>query len=234
LLFSGVSCDNIQHQTIVDVTTQTTDRGWKDIVQLLLVLATIEGALWTQGIAQSRWFVIAVVTLLLCVLWNRPHATELGVGLHGLGGASLALPIAIIACSAILMASWWAGTLKVLYGDRPVSWHAIFYAIWALEQQFILNSFFYRRFESLVGNNGRALLLTAGLFSLVHIPNPVLVPATFIGGLFFVSMFRRFRNIYPLALAHAMLGLTLAITIPDYWLRHMRVGLGYFRFHLQG
>jgi hypothetical protein len=60
------------------------------------------------------------------------------------------------------------------------------------------------------------------------------MPATFIGGLFFVELFRRFRNIYPLAVAHAMLGLTLAITIPDDWLRHMRVGLGFFHFHPQG
>ena len=208
--------------------------SWQDVVQLLLVLTTIECTLWTQGKVQSRWFLVAFVTLVLCVIWSRPRVSELGIGFRGLSGASLALPIAVVVSSAILIVAWRMETLKILYGDRPVSWHAIFYAIWALEQQFILNSFFYKRFENLFGDNAKALLITAGLFSLVHIPNPILMPATFIGGLFFVSMFRRFRNIYPLALAHAMLGLTLAISIPDHWLRHMRVGLGFFRFHLQG
>jgi membrane protease YdiL (CAAX protease family) len=218
----------------VELTRQTGEASWQDVAQLLLVLATIEGTLWTQGRLQARWFWVALVTLIVCVLWSRPRVSELGIGLRGVSGASLALPVALVVSSAILIVAWRMGTLKILYGDQPVSWHAIFYALWALEQQFILNSFFYRRFENLLGDNAKALLVTAVIFSLVHIPNPVLVPATFLGGLFFVSMFRRFRNIYPLALAHAMLGLTLAISIPDHWLRHMRVGLGFFRFHLRG
>jgi hypothetical protein len=141
------------------------------------------------------------------------------------------LPIAFAACSMGILVAWQAGTLKHLYGDRPVTWHALSYSIWALEQQFILNSFFYRRFEALLGVRDRAVWMTALLFGLVHIPNPVLVPATFAGGLFFVAVFRRYQNLYPLALAHAMFGITLALTIPDHWLRHMRVGIGYFRFH---
>jgi hypothetical protein len=43
-------------------------------------------------------------------------------------------------------------------------------------------------------------------------------------------MFRRYRNIYPLAIVHAMLGLTVAITTPDSLLHHMRVGIGYLRY----
>ena len=69
------------------------------------------------------------------------------------------------------------------------------------------------------------------LFSFVHIPNPVLVPATLIGGMFFVEAFRRWRNIYPLGIAHAALGLSLAIAVPDSWMHHMRVGLSFLRFH---
>jgi hypothetical protein len=170
----------------------------------------------------------------ICVLWNRPSMGELGIGLKGLTDASIVIPIAFIACSGAILLAWWAGTLKILYGERSVSWHAIFYAVWALEQQFILNAFFYRRFESLFGDGRRALIVTALLFSLVHLPNPVLMPATFVGGLFFVWCFRRYGNIYPLAVAHAMLGLTIAITVPDHWLHHMRVGLGFLRFSLHG
>jgi membrane protease YdiL (CAAX protease family) len=230
---SQIVCSGIQAD--VNAALQPVSQGnWKQVLQVLLVLAAIECALWTEGRVQSRWFVVALITLVLCVIWNRPEISELGIGYGGIAGASLTIPIAVIVSSAIILFAWWAGTLKILYGDRPVSWHAIFYAIWALEQQFILNSFFYRRFENLIGDNTKAWLVTATLFSLVHIPNPVLVPATFVGGLFFVYMFRRFRNIYPLALAHAMLGLTLAISVPDHWLHHMRVGLGFFRFHRMG
>jgi hypothetical protein len=218
----------------VQVSTQESSDSWRDMVAIALVLGTIECALWTEGRLQARWSLIAFATLIVCVLWRTPKIRALGVGLRGMAGASIAIPAAFLVSSALILIAWRTGTLKILYGDRPVSWHAIFYAIWALEQQFILNSFFYVRFEGLLGDKTRALFVTALLFSLVHIPNPVLMPATFIGGLFFVELFRRFRNIYPLAVAHAMLGLTLAITIPDDWLRHMRVGLGFFHFHPQG
>lgn len=218
---------------IVDVVDEQVDKK-TDLIRLLLVLGTIEGALWSQGRAQQVWFVVATVTLIVCALWDRPGASELGLGWRGFAGASWALPIAAVASSTVLMIAWHEGTLRVLYGQGPIWTHSLGYAIWALEQQFILNSFFYRRFENLMGNNGKALVTTAVLFSLVHIPNPVLVPATLVGGLFFVAIFQRFRNIYPLAVAHALMGLTLAVSIPDHWLRHMRVGLGFFRFHIQG
>lgn len=53
----------------------------------------------------------------------------------------------------------------------------------------------------------------------------------FVGGLFFCEMFRRYRNIFPLGLVHALLGLTLAASFSDAVLPHMRVGIGYIRFH---
>jgi hypothetical protein len=43
-------------------------------------------------------------------------------------------------------------------------------------------------------------------------------------------MFRRYRSIYPIAVVHAALGLTVAVTMPDSLLHHMRVGIGYFQY----
>jgi membrane protease YdiL (CAAX protease family) len=68
------------------------------------------------------------------------------------------------------------------------------------------------------------------LFSAAHLPNLVLVAATVVAAVFFVSVFQRWRNIYPLAIAHAMLGLSLAASVPDPVLRHMRVGIGFLHF----
>jgi membrane protease YdiL (CAAX protease family) len=208
-------------------------RLWS-VVQLLAVLITMEGALWTQGITQVRWYLSAFAVLVISILLSHPRINALGIGFQGMLRAAWAIPVAIVVCAAAIAVSIWLGTFTILYGRQPVYWHSIFYAIWALEQQFILNSFFYKRFEHLFGNTTFSLLITATLFGLVHIPNPVLVPATFLGGLFFVEVFRRSRNIYPLAIAHAMFGLTLAVTFPDHWIRHMRVGLGFLKFHLKG
>lgn len=104
------------------------------------------------------------------------------------------------------------------------------YAIWALLQQFLLQSFFYVRLEALTERRW-AVPVCAALFAAAHAPNPILTPATFVGALFFTGLFRRYRTIYPLAAVHAALGVTIAATFSDHLLRHMRVGLGYLTFH---
>jgi len=43
-------------------------------------------------------------------------------------------------------------------------------------------------------------------------------------------LFLRYRNLYPLAMAHAILGITIAITIPGAVDHNMRVGLGYLHY----
>jgi membrane protease YdiL (CAAX protease family) len=204
------------------------------IVQMFVVLFTIECALWTQGRTQVCCFVAAFVSIVVCVLLSRPRVKDLGIGMKGMIGASVSIPIALAAAFLGVLFAWQIGTLRGLFGSQTPLWHALLYAVWAFEQQFILNSFFYRRFEHLFGDTIVSMLSAALLFSLVHLPNPVLVPATFIGGMFFISVFRRWRNIYPLAIAHAILGLTLAVTFPDHWLRHMRVGLAFLTFHANG
>jgi membrane protease YdiL (CAAX protease family) len=73
-----------------------------------------------------------------------------------------------------------------------------------------------------------AIIGTTVMFSLAHVPNAVLVPATAIMGLGFVWLFSRYRNIYPLAIAHAVLGIVLAISLPEHTTHFMRVGAAMF------
>ena len=96
-------------------------------------------------------------------------------------------------------------------------------------QEFILQSFFYTRLEKALGS-WRALLATAGLFAVAHIPSPVLTVMSFFGALLFCEMFRRYRNIFPLGLIHGAIGLTIAASLPDRILHHMRVGLGFLQY----
>jgi hypothetical protein len=58
----------------------------------------------------------------------------------------------------------------------------------------------------------------------------VLTPITFIWGFAACLLFLHYRNIYPLMIAHAILGITVAITIPGPVDHNMRVGLGYLRY----
>src|SRR5438445_11665493 len=88
------------------------------------------------------------------------------------------------------------------------------YAIWAFLQQFMLQSFFFVRLESLLGSR-RAVLATTILFAAAHIPNPILTIGSALAGFFFCEMFRRYRNIFPLCLVQVFLGLEMGARVSD-------------------
>jgi CAAX prenyl protease-like protein len=198
--------------------------------QLAVAYLLLEASLWTEGRTQHMFALATAVWIVIATLLSRRPLRELGLGTAGFAKSLIAIPVALAAAAMIVIIGWHAGTLRGLFGARPPLWHSSGYAIWALMQQFILNSFFYQNLEELLGDGKRALWGAAALFCFAHIPNPVLMAGTLAAALFFVTVFQRFRNIYPLGLAHAMLGLSLAVTVPDAWIRHMRVGISYLHF----
>ncbi len=75
-----------------------------------------------------------------------------------------------------------------------------------------------------------AAFTAAVLFALAHLPNPILTVATLVWGFAACLVFLRYRNLYSLAMAHAIFGITLAIAVPAPAIRNMRVGLGYLTY----
>jgi hypothetical protein len=74
------------------------------------------------------------------------------------------------------------------------------------------------------------VLVAAGIFSAAHLPNPILTVVTFVWGGIACAVFLRYHNLYPLGLAHALVGITIAISVPGPVIRNMRVGLGYLTY----
>jgi membrane protease YdiL (CAAX protease family) len=108
-------------------------------------------------------------------------------------------------------------------------WRIVLYALWALVQEILAQSYLYLRLEAVWGGSRRAVLMTAVLFALAHLPNPVLTPVTLVAALAFTAAFRRWRNVYTVAVAHAVLGLALSVTMPAALTHQMRVGIAYWR-----
>ena len=75
-----------------------------------------------------------------------------------------------------------------------------------------------------------AAVVAATIFAVAHLPNPILTAATLVWGLIACLVFLRYRNLYTLAITHAILGVCLAISIPGPVIRNMRVGLGYLTY----
>ena len=196
---------------------------------MIVAYALLEWALWTTARTQQIASLAFITWIVVTTVSERRRLRELGLGLTGIRGASIALVVGVIAAGLILCAAWMLGTLRPLYGSRPLP-HAFGYLLWATVQEFILNSYFFLTLEELLPRSRDAMIGAVVLFTLAHIPNPVLLVGTLLASIFFVSVFRRYRNIYPLGVAHGILGLALALSVPDIWIRHMRVGISFLHF----
>jgi membrane protease YdiL (CAAX protease family) len=144
----------------------------------------------------------------------------------------------VVVVAAILagLAVYTAGrmqTLHPLHGPTPVLAHVWGYLIWSVMQEFLLQIYFLLRLMRLLPGKVAPVLAAAGFFSLAHLPNPVLTPITLLWGIAACLVFLRYRNIYALGIAHGILGLCVAVIVPDSLQHHMRVGIGYYRYHPQ-
>lgn len=208
---------------------EKTDRRalWR---QVLLVFAALEAALWTAGVAQGCFIALTVGLTVAWAFSERHPWPGLGLNPAAIRRGWWIAPVAGAVGGLILLAAWRWHTLRPPAGILVACINVVFSLIWAFAQQFLAQSFFFLHFEYLLRSGRQAVLATALVFSAAHIPNPVLVPVTLVGGLIFSELFRRNRTLYMLAVAQALVALCLAISVPETVLHDMRVGIGYFSY----
>jgi len=199
-------------------------------LQLIVVYVFMERALWSSQLAsRNKWVLITAITVLVFVLVDRPSLQRMGLRLPTRFGAGMVLAVSLATAIFLGLVVRWAGGQIPANPMWPSLHLTLQYVAWALIQEFMLQSFFFTRCEELFGSSA-AVWVAATLFAGAHLPSPILTTFTLVGGLFFCEMFRRYRSIYPIGIVHGMLGLTIALTMPDSLLHHMRVGIGYLRY----
>ena len=200
---------------------------WLNWLQIGFLVVLLGLALWSRGTAQHVFSLAALIWVIATSIFPKRNATHLGLTSRGFRSSVWVISVSAVLAAAFVGAAWIMGSLHPAFGARTHSYTYFAYAIWAVIQQFLLQSYLFVRFESLLGTGRKAVLACAILFATVHIPNPVLTVATFAGGLVFCEIFRRYRNIYAIAIAHALLGIALAVSIPSAFHHDMRVGIGF-------
>ncbi len=108
------------------------------------------------------------------------------------------------------------------------------YLAFCTAQQLGLNCLVQNRMLALIRKEWASALLSGAIFAACHWPNPLLVPLTFIGGAAMAWMFGRVRNVIPLAIGQAILGMLVGWAFPMSWHHHMRVGPGYYDWRPRG
>jgi membrane protease YdiL (CAAX protease family) len=206
------------------------DSKRRDLLQLAIGYALILAVIWSPRPIQRPLYIAAALFIAASIWVSFDGWKAMGLRCGNLLRSSWvpALALALAALSVLLAIR--LGTL------HPVGAFTLYvktfwgYAIWSFAQQLLLAGFFLARFLRLLPTPRAAAIAAASIFAFAHLPNPILTVATLVWGLIACFAFLRYRNIYTLAIAHAIMGICLAITIPGPVIHNMRVGLGYLTY----
>jgi hypothetical protein len=200
-------------------------------VELVLGYGLIIATIWAPR-PQQQWIYLAATAWIVYSTWHSfPGWNVLGFRIGGFWRSAWVIGAGIALATAAIITATCLHTLRHPITGR--GWIMAFggYAVWSFAQQFLMQSYFLYRFRQLLSGDAKTALAAAGIFAAAHLPNPILAPVTLLWGLVACFVFLRHRNIYPLAITHAMLGICVAITVPGPVIHNMRVGLGYVRYH---
>jgi|SRR5579884_249829 len=199
-------------------------------VEVTVVAVGIMWYIWRWQYVYPNFAVVLLVFLIATFFWHRDRLSSLGFGSQGLLPALkiLAAPTGMLAAFLVIV-GWgtgafahWTWTLDKATGFGR-------YFAFCLFQEFGLQSFFTNRLLAVFKRPGTAAWSSALIFAVFHVPNPVLMPVTLLGGYVLNRVFIRYRNLLPLAFSQAIVGSLLALILPAGWHHGLRVGPGYYR-----
>jgi Type II CAAX prenyl endopeptidase Rce1-like len=201
--------------------------------EILAVYAGILLYIWRWQYTHPYAWIALLAIVLLSHLLYRDRPKEMGLTTHELAScARLMIPLlTVITVCALLYALWnreWV--VRFPYRHEWISFAG--YTVWCSFQQYLAQSYFYRRLRQIIKAPHLSSLAVAIMFAGAHIPNPILMAATLAGGFIFAEVFSRCPNIWPLALVQAVAGFLIGILLPGSLIHGMRVGPGYYFYNL--
>ncbi len=168
------------------------------------------------------------VALGLCAWGNRRAGGGWGFRREALMPALVW--VAVFTAPVVAAALLLGHQLGTLHARDQLAARFLLLLVWALVQQFILQTTVLREVRSAWGER-TAPVVAAALFALLHLPNPFLTLVTFVAGLGWCRLYERHPNLIPIALSHACASLAVALALSPAITGGMRVGYGYFLHH---
>lgn len=202
----------------------------RDFVEVTFTFALLLLVLWTPMPWQLPLWGVALAGMLAMTRMRFDGLEPMGLCMGNFRPALWAVGLAsVLAVAAVVMAIE-LGTLDLPASPAGFVSHYGAYAVWALIQQLGLQCFFLSRLLRLLPDTLSAVSVAAGMFAIAHLPSPILVIAALIWGFVACLLFLRYRNIYLLAIAHAILGIAIGVTAPAQLDHEMLVGRRYVTY----
>ncbi|MBP6821278.1 MAG: CPBP family intramembrane metalloprotease [Acidobacteria bacterium] len=195
---------------------------------------------------EPRWLMalpgfLAALLMLYSHRLRGEKLSEIGFSLRNFWKAlSLVAVPTLAVCSVITM----IGFLTNSFHLTSHFWtNLLVLPVWAVIQQYVLQAFIYRRMrwifisesdspEQSLRQTRLAILATAVIFSVTHLPNLMLMLLTLLGALLWSWVYERAPNLFALGLSHATISLMLMTSLPPWFLPSMSVGYKHFLYQV--
>lgn len=203
-------------------------------LEVLLVYAGVLLYIWRWQSTHPRIWMVLVAAILASHLAHRDRLRDLGLLSTELrANAGLVLVLALALYVPLIVYGLASRRLALIHPSARA--YASFggYFIWCAFQQYLAQSYFHRRLMAVARSPHVSSALVALMFGAAHIPNPILMAVTTVGGFLLSEIYARHRNIWPLALAQAVGGILIAGLSPPSLMHNMRVGPGYFYYRVR-
>ncbi|HXN49540.1 MAG TPA: CPBP family glutamic-type intramembrane protease [Bryobacteraceae bacterium] len=195
------------------------------LAEALGVFAFIMVFIWRLQLFHPWLAIVAPAFTVATHVARREDIRWLGFGSKQFrAGVPLLLAAGSAAC-LFLAAGSAAGTMRRMTpGEMAMGFAA--YIVWGVFQQYLLNGFLANRLAEFTARPRSPLvpLAAAALFALVHLPNWFLMAVTFAGGYLSVRVYQRYRSLYVLGIAHALIAFSLFLAVPDSISGHFLIG----------
>jgi hypothetical protein len=203
----------------------------RDLMELSLGYGLILLVLWTPRPWQRLLYCAAALFIATLTWRSFLSLRAVGLRLTNLLRSLWVVGLAVLVAAIILLASSRLHAIHPVGGPLLLAKRYWGYTLWAFLQQILLQDFFLRRLLHLMpGRRAAAVWTAAAMFAFAHLPSPILTALTLLWGYIACLLFLQYRNIVPLWIAHAILGITLSTAIPGPVIRNMRVGRGYLTY----
>ena len=233
---SSMEYPKLEHSEVVgDVIGDRALAGW----EIASVVSSIFIAEWLASVAVDWTRIsLAVPIGLAFVLSISSHrlrgetARDLGFRFDNFFRAAGLLTLPMILTATVCLAIAWRTGERIdflrWHVSRPLAAQLILGFGWGFVQQYILQSLVNRRAQIILGKGWLSVLTVAAIFAGLHLPNPALIVATFVGGVIWAAVYQRAPNIFALAISHSLMTWLVVSTLPASTLHHLRIGFKYF------
>ncbi len=169
---------------------------------------------------------VPIVAVAALGIWRASRTGEWGLDRSAFMPALRAAALITLPAVGLILGT--GAVFGTLHDRRDFLGSVAGLVVWGGAQQWILQTVVLREAQR-VAAPARAVVVSAVLFALVHVPNPFLTAVTFAGGLAWCAIYARHPNVLPLALSHGLGTLAILYAFDEAITGRLRIGYAYLQ-----